>query len=207
MHLYEPKPFAPLPGTVPSPRGLFVDRWGTLLCEPEEGKLPSAADLRFHEGAIDALFRAHRAGWLVYVIGNELDVAFGRLSDSEWQAIEARYLGELEAHGVAVQRQYACIDHPQGAGGHRFDSVFLLPNTGLLFHAAHNDGIAIAKSWVIGDSTLELVAGWRAGVRTAGVRTGRALSDGEFNVQPEFVADDLAQAVLGVLGQRQVELV
>lgn len=206
MQVYEPRPFAPLPGTTPAPRGLFVDRWGTLLVEPGEDEKKSAADVRFHQGVVDALFRAHRAGWYVYVIGNEEDVAFGRMPDDDWRAVEARYLGELAAHGVPVRRQYACLDHPKGVSGHRADSAFLLPNTGLLFHAAHNDGIAVDKSWVIGDSTLELVAGWRAGARIAGVRTGRALRDGQFHVDPEFVADDLAAAVLGALGLRAVEL-
>ncbi len=203
MRVYESHPLPPLPGTEPARRGLFVDRWGTLLVEPDED---GSDHIRFHEGAIDALFQAHRAGWLVYIIGNEPEVAFGQRSDEEWRLIEEVYLGELAANGVAVRRQYACLDHPQGAQGHRHDSVFLLPNTGLFFHAAHNDGIAVDKSWVIGDSTLELVAGWRAGMHVAGVRTGRGLSDAEFHVDAEFVAEDLASAVLGTLGRRPVEL-
>jgi len=207
MHsLDSSQPFAPLPGTVPSPRGLFIDRWGTLLDVPERGFCAEPDEVRFHEGALDALFRAHRAGWNVYLIGNEDAVAFGEVGDESWTSIEARFLGELEGHGVQVKRNYACLDHPDGVGQHRYDSVFLLPNTGSLYHAAHNDRVELSKSWVIGDSTLELVSGWRAGCRLAGVRTGRALGDGTFHVDPEFLAADLAEAVLCVLGAQPAEL-
>jgi len=99
---------------------------------------------------------------------------------------------------VLVTRQYACLDHPQGKGTHQADSVYLLPNTGAFYHASHTDGIQLNKSWVIGDSTLELVAGWRAGCRSAGVGTGLGLGDRTFQVDPDFQGRDLA-AVIGEL--------
>ena len=57
------------------------------------------------------------------------------------------------------------------------------------------DGIVLRESWVIGDSTLELVAGWRAGCHLAGVRTGEALQDGRLEVEPELMGDSIADAV------------
>ena len=47
----------------------------------------------------------------------------------------------------------------------------------------------------MGDSSLELVAGWRASCRLAGVRTGLAVQDGQFPVDPEIFTDDLASAL------------
>ena len=36
MHRHlDPSPFAPLPGMERAPRGLFLDRWGTLMALPE----------------------------------------------------------------------------------------------------------------------------------------------------------------------------
>ena len=83
--------------------------------------------------------------------------------------------------------------------------MYLLPNTGAFYHAAHNDGVDLGKSWVIGDNTLELVAGWRAGCRQAGVRTGRAVQDGAFNVDPEFICENVGEAIRELLA-RQVAL-
>jgi len=188
-------PYAPIPGTERPERGLFVDRWGTLLQRPERGYRARYSSELLQPGAVEAMFRAQQRGWTLYLIGNEDAVAFGKLSDAAWQRFEAALLDDLDAQGVRIRRNYACLDDPAGKPPHRRSSVFQFPNTGVLYHAAQADGIALEKSWVIGDSTLELSAGDRSGCRTAGVRTGLALADGELHVEPEFVADEL-RAVL-----------
>jgi D-glycero-D-manno-heptose 1,7-bisphosphate phosphatase len=199
MHASHRSPYPPLDGTVPAPRALFIDRWGTLLELPEGGFARSVDEVRFQRGALDALFRASRAGWYLYLLGNEDAVAFGRLALESWNEIEKKMLAEIARAGVPLARNYACIDHPEGAPGRRNDSVYLLPNTGAFYHALHNDGVELAKSWVIGDSTLELVAGWRAGCRMAAVRTGLNLGDRAFEVDPEVVEKDLRSVVLELL--------
>jgi histidinol phosphatase-like enzyme len=199
MHDRRPRQFCPLPGTTPAPHALFVDRWGTLLELPPKGFARSTAEVRFVAGAQEALHRACRAGWHVYLLGNEEAVWTGKLPDAAWKEIDAFVLESLKRAGVALQRNYVCLDHPQGIRGHDSDTVFLLPNTGAFYHASHQDGVQLGKSWVIGDSTLELVAGWRSGCRMAGVRTGRALADGAFHVEPELVGADLGEVVLTLL--------
>jgi len=172
-----------------------VDRWGTLL----RGSAHYTFDPeRFVPGAVDGLFRAQQVGWRVYLIGNEEAVAHGRVSDAAWRRFEERLLAHLSAQGVLVARNYACLDHPDGVGSHAKHSVFQLPDTGLLYHAAQVDGVHLERSWVIGDSSLELTAGGRAGCRTLGVRTGHAFRDGVLEVEPDLVADDLTEA-LGLL--------
>ncbi|MCZ6596496.1 MAG: HAD hydrolase-like protein [Planctomycetota bacterium] len=199
MHFPDPSPFAPIPGTQPTPHAFFIDRWGTLLETPERGYCKSFQDVVFVEGALEALFRASQAGWLIYLIGNEDAVADGRLGHEAWTEIEGGILAHLGEHGIRVNKSYAALDPRDGSGKHKGDSVYLLPNTGAFYHAYHVDGVELGRSWVIGDSTLELVAGWRAGCRLAAVKTGLALSDGIFDVTPELVAEDLPRAVLELL--------
>ena len=155
----------------------------------------------FYPGAVDALFRASRAGWRIYLLGNEDAVAHGKLSDAAWEAVASRFLDELRKAGVLVSRQYACLDHPQGVPPHQADSVYLLPNTGAFYHATHVDGVELANSWVIGDSTLELAAGWRSGCRLAAVRTGLALSDATFEVHTDIDGADLVTVIDRVLSR------
>ena len=199
MHVSRRSHFPPLEGTLQPPRALFVDRWGTLLETPSAGFAAAPSELRFHAGALDALFRASQAGWRLYLLGNEDAVAFGRLPAEAWREIEKKMLADLARAGVALARNYACTDHPEGVPGHRNDSVFWLPNTGAFYHAFHVDGVELGKSWVIGDSTLELVAGWRSGCRMAAVRTGLGLGDRTFAVDPEVVGKDLRSVVLELL--------
>lgn len=201
MHAFRHSPYPPLEGTVPAPRALFIDRWGTLLVTPEAGYARLPADLRFVPGALEALFRASQAGWRLYLLGNEDAVADGRLALEDWSAIEKKLLADLARAGVPITRNYVCLEHPQGTAERRNDSVYLLPNTGAFYHAFHTEGVQLAKSWVIGDSTLELVAGWRAGVRMAAVQTGIGLSDRAFEVDPEVVARDLKHVVHELLAR------
>jgi histidinol phosphatase-like enzyme len=195
---------APLPGTERSPHGLFVDRWGTLLARPPQGWCKEFQPDLLTSGAVNALFRAVQAGWQIYLIGNEEQVARGRQAHDSWHAFERALLGHLASLGVPVRRSYACLDHPQGKGPHKKDSVFLLPNTGALYHAAQFDDLELAESWVIGDSTLELSAAWRAGCHTAAVRTGEALADGVIDVEPELWADDLERALIEILAAERL---
>jgi histidinol-phosphate phosphatase family protein len=193
-------PLPPLPGTEPPLRALFVDRWGTLAELPERGHVKCFTEVRFVPGAIDALFRAQQAGWRIYLIGNEDAVAHGHLPDNAWESLEGELLEHLSGMGVHVHRNYACLDHPDGRPPHKKPSVFLLPDTGLLYHAAQSDGVELRVSWVVGDSTLELSAGERAGCHVAGVRTGLGLRDGTLEVEPAFVGASLERVVDALLG-------
>ncbi len=196
--------FSPIPGAGPPQRGLFVDRWGTLMRAPE-GSFGPFDQAHFQPGALEALFHAGESGWKIYLIGNEPDVAEGRVPSDDWQRSEAEMLAHLQSNGIAVQRCYACLDDPvNGKPPHDRDSVFLLPNTGMLYHACQTDGIELRESWDIGDSSVELVAGWRAGCRTAGVRTGLGLGDSEFEVELSLLCDDLASSLYEIVGPRRV---
>lgn len=190
----------PIPGTTAPPRALFVGRWGALLARPP-GAAPGA---RFDpalvsSGATAMLFRACQAGWSVYLIGNEEAVARGRVSDAAWQRFQADLVGWLAGQGVPVVRDYACLDHPEGKGGHRQDSVFLFPNTGALYHAAQEDGIELGESWIVSADALELAAGWRAGCRLVRIGSSPRASAGELEVEAEGCARDLASAMRELL--------
>ncbi len=169
MDFRAPLPSAPLPGTQPPTRGLFIDRWNTLFRGPNGKPCSKFEELEFCEGAIDALFRVQQAGWYLYLIGNEDSVAFGKQSLSSWEKLQEAFVEHLASLGVNIQRSYACVDHPQGKGAHARDSVFQLPNTGAFYHAAQHDGVQLRECWVIGDGCLELAAGWRAGCHVARV--------------------------------------
>ena len=196
-----PRPQArPIPGTTSPPRALFVGRWGALLARPE-GSAPGA---RFDPslvcpGATAMLFRASQAGWRVYLVGNEDAVARGRVSDVAWQRFQSELSAWLAKQGVAVARDYACLDHPEGKGEHRQDSVFLFPNTGALYHAAQEDGVELSESWIVGADPLELAAGWRAGCRLLRIGPTTRASAGELEVEAEACARDLALALRELL--------
>lgn len=190
---------SPLPGTGVPPRGLFVARWGVLLERPLEGFPKRFEDARFQTRVLEILFRASQAGWRIYVVGNEDDVARGKVSDATWERFHEGLLAHLRGQGITLTRAYACTDHPQGKAPHDKESVFLFPNTGTLYHAAQVDGIELSESWLVSDDVLELAAAWRAGVRAACIGRPAPGADGELQVEPDLVARSAADALLEVL--------
>lgn len=199
MHHRSRQLLPPLPGTGTPPRGLFVSRWGALLERSADGFPRRFEDARFHGRVLELLFRASQAGWRIYVVGNEDDVARGRVSDAHWERFQEALQAHVRGHGIALTREYACTDHPQGKAPHDKESVFLFPNTGALYHAAQQDGIELSESWLVSDDVLEQAAAWRAGVRVAAVRPLGSLRDGELHVEPDLTARGPAEGILEVL--------
>lgn len=202
---FQSSPRPAQPGWGPPPRGVFVDILGTLVEPLEGGGFPTIDDARYYDGVLDGLFRVTQAGWHLYLVGNIDTVAFGKQSIDEWRAFQTALHANMKSLGIRLRRDYTCVDNPEGVKGQDKDSVYFLPGTGAMHHAAQADGVSLPLCWVVGDSTTELVAGWRAGCRLAGVRTGHGVTDGRFHVDPEITAET-ATAAFGVIARDQTIL-
>ena len=204
MHQRNPHFLPPIPGTGTPPRGLFVSRWGALLERTGAAPPASFADVRFAPHALELLFRAGQAGWTLYLVGNEDHVARGRWADAAWQAFESSLLEHVRGQGIRLMRQYACVDHPEGKGAHKKDSVFRFPNTGVLYHAAQEDGIELRECWIVSDDVHELAAGWRAGIHVAAIQSPASRRRGELEVEARVAVNTVAEALEAILTDERV---
>jgi len=69
-----------------------------------------------------------------------------------------------------------------------------------MFTEAENDlNIVLDKSWMIGDSTRDILAAKNAKMKSVLVKTGHAGKDGGYKVSPDFVSKDLSEAVRLIL--------
>ena len=85
---------SPLEGTQGPRRALFVKRWGTLL-SPTAPETSCFSPELLVPGALDALFRASQAGWWIYLLGNEDEVAHGHVKLETWERFDADLLQHL----------------------------------------------------------------------------------------------------------------
>lgn len=189
----------PLPGTGIPSRGLFVSRFGALLEHSGAASPRHVEETPFRPRMQELLFRASQARWNVYIVGNVDSVATGRISDATWERFDESLLAHLKGQGIAVTRNYACLDHPLGKPPHDKDSVFLFPNTGCLYHAAQEDGIELRQSWLVSDDVLELAAAWRAGAHVAAIEKPGARLEDDLKVEPDIVVRGASAAVLEIL--------
>src|SRR5262249_39520861 len=98
---------SPIPGAGRPVRGLFVSRnGGLMLSAPGRARRGAPADDACSAAARRPPFRAGQRGWTLYLIGNEEDVAKGRVSDAAWEPFEAGLQAKLSGEGIRLVRHY-----------------------------------------------------------------------------------------------------
>ena len=175
---------------------VFLDRDGTInvevdhLCRVEEVDLLPGADA--------AIARLNARGIPVVVVTNQSGIGRGMFSWDAYQAVMDRLAALLGARQARWDAAYAAPHHPLGRGeyGHP-DHPDRKPNPGMLVRAAEEHGLDLARSWMVGDKAIDLLAGRNAGCRVALVRTGYgAAMDASL---ADLVAEDLPAAVEAIL--------
>ncbi len=179
-------------------RAIFLDRDGVINVDRDP--VARADQLELLPGAAEAVRRINRSEFLAVVVTNQPGVAKGFLSEQELDCVHARLEWLLGAEGAYLDRIYYCPHHPErGLPGERPDYKIPCdcrkPSPGMVLRAAAELNIDLAGSFLIGDRTADIRAGASAGVRTILVRTGCAGGDGRWACEPDFVFDDLREAV------------
>lgn len=176
---------------------VFLDRDGTL--NEENGFIRSPEQLRLLPGVAPALRRLRGAGYRLVILTNQPVLARGEASAEDLQAIHRKLEWELGKDGAFLDAIYYCPHHPdKGFAGERSELKgpcdCRKPATGMLERACRELALDPARSWMIGDTTLDLEMARRGGVRSILVQTGSAGGDGKFPASPDFIAADLSEA-------------
>jgi histidinol-phosphate phosphatase family protein len=157
-------------------------------------------------GAAAAVRRLNVAALPVAVATNQPVVARGECDLPTLAAIHGR-VDDLLGQGHAfIDAWYFCPHHPdRGFPGEvvalKVDCECRKPKPGMIEAAMAELPAEPAESWLIGDSTSDLLAARNAGLRSLVVRTGYAGCDGKYPLRPDFSAPDLAAAVEFILDQ------
>lgn len=187
------------PTPVPPPAGLskavFLDRDKTLIFDP--GYLADPAGVRLLPNAARGLGRLAEAGYKLIVVTNQSGIARGLLTEDALAAVHAELHRQLAAEGVRLDAIYFCPFHPEATiDRYRLDSDDRKPGPGMLLRAAGELRLDLPRSWMIGDSDRDILAGRRAGCRT--ILINQALDpDGA-----DFAAADLGHAADIILAAR-----
>jgi histidinol-phosphate phosphatase family protein len=181
---------------------VFLDRDGTI--NREVTHLRSLDQVELLPGTASAIRLLNRSGRIAVVITNQPVVARGEVSLEGLSRIHARLESLLGAGGAYLDGIYFCPHHPdKGFPGEVVDlkgtCICRKPESGLFDQACLNLGISRKDSWMIGDTTVDVEAGRRAGLRTILLRTGHAGMDFKYGIRPEYTAPDLTDAVDWIL--------
>lgn len=182
---------------------IFLDRDGTvnvfkgLIAHPDEIELEKDVD--------EAIRRINDSAYLCILITNQPVVARGMCTVEELERIHCRLEMLLGERGAYFDDIVYCPHHPdRGYEGERVEYKIACscrkPKTGLIDACVERYHIDRSRSFMIGDTTIDVQTGIKAGLETVLLRTGEAGKDRKFNVQPGRICATLLEAIQEILG-------
>jgi len=170
-------------------RAVFLDRDGVLnRANVVDGKpLPPASvdELELLPGVEQACRQLHEAGLLLIVVTNQPDVARGTQTMATVEALNRELSSRLPLDEIRV-----C---PHDDADH---CDCRKPAPGLLLDAAHDWGIELENSVMVGDRWRDVEAGRRAGCKTVFIDSGYSERPPE---APDLTVRGLGEAVHWIL--------
>lgn len=149
---------------------IFLDRDGTI--NKYVGFLRDINDFALIDGVAEAIKAINTSGYLAVIVTNQPVIARGEVTYEELNEIHNKMETLLGNQGAYLDAIYYCPHHPDsGFDGEvkelKFDCDCRKPKPGLLLKAAEELNIDLSKSWMIGDSKNDIMAGKNAGCKTA----------------------------------------
>jgi D-glycero-D-manno-heptose 1,7-bisphosphate phosphatase len=168
---------------------VFLDRDGVVnrnvirdgkLCAPR-----TLAQFRLLPGVTAASHALMDAGYPIVIVTNQPDIGNNFITPSIVEAMHERLCATLAPAAIEI------CPHSQGAG-----CDCRKPKPGMLTRAAARLGIALEKSFMIGDRWSDVAAGHAVGCRTFLVRRGPI---GDLPVMPDAIVGSMPAAARLIL--------
>jgi len=145
----------------------FLDRDGVLNID--RGYVHRPDQITWIAGAAEAVRLLNSAGYVVVVVTNQSGVARGFYDETAVQELHAYMREELARKGARVDAFYYCPHHPDGTvAAYAVACHCRKPGTGLLEQAARDFAIDRTRSFLIGDTDVDMEAARAFGI--AGLR-------------------------------------
>ena len=181
---------------------VFLDRDGTI--NEEVGYMDSLEKLKIIPEAFEAIRLINQNAMKAVVITNQSGVARGLFSEEFVQTVHAIIQEQLKARKAFIEAFYHCPHHPtEGQGVYLQACNCRKPAPGLLFKAADEMEIDLGRSYMIGDMPKDIEAAKRAGAKGILVRTGYGQEHRAFDVEPDYIAGNILEAVRWILKDRE----
>lgn len=169
-------------------RAVFFDRDGTLMEDAHYCGDPALVQV--FPGVPAALADLKRAGFLAFIVTNQSGIGRGIISEAQYHAVHAEFLRQIgDGLGAGlIDATYFCSDAPG------IPSIRRKPEPGMVFEAAEEFAVDLARSWFIGDKCIDIECGRRAGTHTVQVLTGYGREQRQ-QCNAELLAENAVEAI------------
>lgn len=141
----------------------FLDRDGVINHDDNYVHRPD--QIRWIDGAKDAIRWLNDTGYYVFVITNQAGVAHGHYGEEQVHSLHAWMQRELQSAGAHVDRFEYCPYHPEGAvERYRRTSELRKPGPGMILKVRDEWPVDMEGSFMIGDRDIDMQAAAAAGI-------------------------------------------
>lgn len=181
---------------------IFLDRDGTI--NKHVGFLNEPEKIELEVNVAETLRLINESEYLAIVVSNQPVIARGECSFGTMDKIHNRLDTMLGREGAYLDDLYYCPHHTdKGFKGEvpelKFECDCRKPKIGMLKQAEAEHNINLPESWIIGDTSIDIMTGINAGMKTALVLTGEAGKDQKYDVKPDIVGKDIKECFEQIL--------
>jgi len=169
-------------------KAIFLDRDGTINYDSKD-YIKSAEEFKLFPFSVEALVKLYQKNFELIIITNQSGISRGFFTDEDLQNIHNKLIRELDKQDAKLLDIFYCP--------HSFDSMCQCrkPNTGNIIKAVDKYNIDLSKSWFVGDSEKDIIAGNNSGCKTAFVLSGvRGLTKEiveNWKIKPDLIEENL----------------
>jgi D-glycero-D-manno-heptose 1,7-bisphosphate phosphatase len=156
---------------------LFLDRDGAIV--EEVNYLHRPEDVALIPGAIDVIRQANELNIPVIIVTNQAGIGRDYYGWPHFMDVQKKILTLLSYAGSAIDAVFACPYHTDASPPYfHKNHPWRKPNPGMLITAQELMEIDLGASWVAGDRSSDLQAGFNAGCRGGiQLQTGHGVHD------------------------------
>lgn len=181
---------------------VFLDRDGVINDKRGLDHVTDCSEFVFYRNVDKAIKVFNQLGLKVIVVTNQPSVARGLATEKTINAIHKDMKKRLKKKNAKIDAVYFCPHHPEkhhddikpGNMKYRIDCECRKPKAGMLKQASEEFGVDLSKSFMIGDTTGDVLAGKNAGCKTILLKTGCSGADGKYDIKPDYTFNDLFEA-------------
>ncbi|GIW92317.1 MAG: D-glycero-alpha-D-manno-heptose-1,7-bisphosphate 7-phosphatase [Pirellulaceae bacterium] len=178
----------------PASRLALLDRDGTI--NVDRGFVHRWEDFEFCAGAVEALRRLAKAGFLLVVVSNQGGIARNYYTHQDVVVLHRKLMNYLKAYDVQLAGCLYCPHAPEDRCRCRKPGTFLVEQ----FVKTQNLRVDWPGCWTIGDKPSDVMLGKRLGTCTALLRSVY-WSPEALEVEPDLVGDSLLEVTERILAQ------
>lgn len=181
---------------------VFIDRDGVVNKSVDQ--LSRVEQFELLPNVTEGIGALNHSLYRAVLVTNQPVLARGECSFEELERIHRKMETLLGQKGAYFDRIYFCPHHPDSGFEGEVTELKIAcscrkPNVGMLEQGFKDLNGERQRSWLIGDSSADLLAAKNAGVRSILVETGNAGLDAKYPVLPNYIFPDLQSATQFIL--------